>query len=248
VSYRARARAAGWGGGGAWAWAWECCSSSGGAGMPGLAAWVWVVCLQGAGGTHGIAYPSVWRLLCTAGRLEIKHVGSAGCETRLRPAALRCVACSCQLPTSRLSLLPAAARRRIRGLGMEVCTTLGMLSPEQAQQLREAGLTAYNHNLDTSPGRRAGPAGHTVWDMHAAAGVGAQGSLSVKSGAHTCSVAAKRQKLAAASSCWCAACSTLALGLCRNLYPNAPLTMPLPPLFPSSLFPPSPPVQSTTAR
>lgn len=41
--------------------------------------------------------------------------------------------------------------RRIRGLGMEVCTTLGMLTPEQAMQLREAGLTAYNHNLDTSP-------------------------------------------------------------------------------------------------
>lgn len=33
---------------------------------------------------------------------------------------------------------------------MEVCTTLGMLSPEQARQLKEAGLTAYNHNLDTS--------------------------------------------------------------------------------------------------
>lgn len=41
--------------------------------------------------------------------------------------------------------------RRVRGLGMEVCTTLGMLTPEQARQLREAGLSAYNHNLDTSP-------------------------------------------------------------------------------------------------
>lgn len=40
---------------------------------------------------------------------------------------------------------------KIRGLGMEVCTTLGMLTPEQAQELRMAGLTAYNHNLDTSP-------------------------------------------------------------------------------------------------
>jgi biotin synthase len=34
---------------------------------------------------------------------------------------------------------------------MQVCTTLGMLTAEQAKQLREAGLTAYNHNLDTSP-------------------------------------------------------------------------------------------------
>ncbi|KAF8350219.1 biotin synthase [Amanita rubescens] len=40
--------------------------------------------------------------------------------------------------------------REVRGMGMEVCTTLGMLTPEQACQLKEAGLTAYNHNLDTS--------------------------------------------------------------------------------------------------
>jgi len=40
--------------------------------------------------------------------------------------------------------------KEIRGMGMEVCTTLGMLDAEQARQLKEAGLTAYNHNLDTS--------------------------------------------------------------------------------------------------
>jgi len=40
--------------------------------------------------------------------------------------------------------------REVRKMGMEVCTTLGMLSPEQAKMLKEAGLTAYNHNLDTS--------------------------------------------------------------------------------------------------
>lgn len=34
--------------------------------------------------------------------------------------------------------------------GIIVCTTLGMLSPEQAIRLKEAGLSAYNHNLDTS--------------------------------------------------------------------------------------------------
>ena len=41
--------------------------------------------------------------------------------------------------------------RRVAALGMEVCCTLGMLSDAQAQRLAEAGLTAYNHNLDTSP-------------------------------------------------------------------------------------------------
>lgn len=36
------------------------------------------------------------------------------------------------------------------GMGMEVCCTLGMLNEAQAKELKEAGLTAYNHNLDTS--------------------------------------------------------------------------------------------------
>jgi biotin synthase len=40
--------------------------------------------------------------------------------------------------------------RGVRELGMEACATLGMLTDDQAQRLSEAGLTAYNHNLDTS--------------------------------------------------------------------------------------------------
>lgn len=39
----------------------------------------------------------------------------------------------------------------VRELGMEACVTLGMLKPHQAERLAKAGLTAYNHNLDTSP-------------------------------------------------------------------------------------------------
>lgn len=41
--------------------------------------------------------------------------------------------------------------RGVRALGMEACVTLGMLNDEQAGRLKEAGLSAYNHNLDTSP-------------------------------------------------------------------------------------------------
>jgi biotin synthase len=37
----------------------------------------------------------------------------------------------------------------VRGLDMEVCVTLGMLNAAQAKELKEAGLTAYNHNVDT---------------------------------------------------------------------------------------------------
>lgn len=38
----------------------------------------------------------------------------------------------------------------VRGMGMEACVTLGMIDQEQAHQLKAAGLTAYNHNVDTS--------------------------------------------------------------------------------------------------
>ena len=40
--------------------------------------------------------------------------------------------------------------RCVRDLDMEACVTLGMLTPDQANKLADAGLTAYNHNLDTS--------------------------------------------------------------------------------------------------
>jgi biotin synthase len=41
--------------------------------------------------------------------------------------------------------------RAVAALDMEVCCTLGMLTESQAAQLKEAGFTAYNHNLDSSP-------------------------------------------------------------------------------------------------
>jgi biotin synthase len=41
--------------------------------------------------------------------------------------------------------------RGVRALGLEACCTLGMLTAQQAAALAAAGLTAYNHNLDTSP-------------------------------------------------------------------------------------------------
>ncbi len=41
--------------------------------------------------------------------------------------------------------------RGVKDMGLETCMTLGMLTPDQAQQLAQAGLDYYNHNLDTSP-------------------------------------------------------------------------------------------------
>lgn len=40
--------------------------------------------------------------------------------------------------------------KSVKGLGMDTCMTLGMLSDEQTEQLKEAGLDYYNHNIDTS--------------------------------------------------------------------------------------------------
>lgn len=41
--------------------------------------------------------------------------------------------------------------KQVKGLGLETCMTLGMLNSDQAQELADAGLDYYNHNLDTSP-------------------------------------------------------------------------------------------------
>lgn len=41
--------------------------------------------------------------------------------------------------------------RQVNDLGLEVCVTLGQLSEGSARKLKEAGLSAYNHNIDTSP-------------------------------------------------------------------------------------------------
>ena len=40
--------------------------------------------------------------------------------------------------------------REVKAMGLETCATLGMLTPKQATELKNAGLDYYNHNLDTS--------------------------------------------------------------------------------------------------
>ena len=44
-----------------------------------------------------------------------------------------------------------ATIREVSQLGMEVCVTLGQIGPNEARKLKDAGVTAYNHNIDTSP-------------------------------------------------------------------------------------------------
>ncbi|HEX6636917.1 MAG TPA: biotin synthase BioB [Steroidobacteraceae bacterium] len=62
-----------------------------------------------------------------------------------------CMGAAWRSPKKRDIEAVAAMVREVRALGMETCATLGMLTPEQAQELKQAGLDYYNHNVDTSP-------------------------------------------------------------------------------------------------
>lgn len=61
-----------------------------------------------------------------------------------------CMGAAWRSPKDRDIQEVSAAVAAVKELGLETCATLGMLTPEQAQQLQDAGLEYYNHNLDTS--------------------------------------------------------------------------------------------------
>jgi len=86
------------------------------------------------------------------GLLDPKHVVSAAREAASRGVTRFCMGAAWrQAPEGREFEEVLEMVRGVSALGMEVCCTLGMLKDEQAQRLKEAGLSAYNHNLDTSP-------------------------------------------------------------------------------------------------
>ncbi|HEX4376742.1 MAG TPA: biotin synthase BioB [Steroidobacteraceae bacterium] len=61
-----------------------------------------------------------------------------------------CMGAAYRSPKPRELAAIATMIREVRALGMETCATLGMLTPAQATQLKDAGLDYYNHNLDSS--------------------------------------------------------------------------------------------------
>jgi biotin synthase len=62
-----------------------------------------------------------------------------------------CMGAAWRSPKDRDIPKVAAMIQGVKSLGLETCATLGMLSPEQAGALKDAGLDYYNHNLDTAP-------------------------------------------------------------------------------------------------
>ena len=76
--------------------------------------------------------------------LEKARLAKANGATRF------CMGAAYRSPKQKQLTQIVAMIKGVRALGMETCATLGMLTPEQAQTLKEAGLDYYNHNLDTS--------------------------------------------------------------------------------------------------
>jgi biotin synthase len=83
--------------------------------------------------------------------MEIDAVVEAAREARANGATRFCMGAAWRSPKDRDLDKVEAMVREVKSLGMETCVTLGMLKPEQAGRLADAGLDYYNHNLDTSP-------------------------------------------------------------------------------------------------
>jgi biotin synthase len=86
------------------------------------------------------------------GLLDISHVLQAANRAKSEGATRFCMGAAWrQVPQGREFESILEMVRGVSSLDLEVCCTLGMLTDDQAVQLKQAGLTAYNHNLDTSP-------------------------------------------------------------------------------------------------
>src|SRR6202165_1080708 len=83
--------------------------------------------------------------------LELEEVAARARAATPAGAARFCMGAAYRSPKSKDLNKVLAMVREVKSLGMETCATLGMLTPEQARELKAAGLDYYNHNLDTSP-------------------------------------------------------------------------------------------------
>jgi biotin synthase len=82
--------------------------------------------------------------------MKLGAVLSAAREARDHGATRFCMGAAWRAPKDRDLDKVVEMVGAVKALGLETCLTLGMLKPEQAQRLGEAGLDYYNHNLDTS--------------------------------------------------------------------------------------------------
>ena len=83
--------------------------------------------------------------------LSVDEVVTAATAAKEKGASRFCMGAAWRGPKQRDIEKMTELIRAVKALGMETCATLGLLKPGQAQQLGEAGLDYYNHNLDTAP-------------------------------------------------------------------------------------------------
>ncbi len=83
--------------------------------------------------------------------MDVDDVLARARAARDAGASRFCMGAAWRSPKDRDIPKVAAMIAGVKALGLETCATLGMLSPGQAQALRDAGLDYYNHNLDTAP-------------------------------------------------------------------------------------------------
>jgi biotin synthase len=83
--------------------------------------------------------------------LELGEVVARARAAKESGATRFCMGAAYRSPKSRDLRKVLAMIREVKSLGLETCATLGMLTPQQALELKSAGLDYYNHNLDTSP-------------------------------------------------------------------------------------------------
>ncbi|MEK7791625.1 MAG: biotin synthase BioB, partial [Pseudomonadota bacterium] len=83
--------------------------------------------------------------------LSLEEVVSAATAAKAQGASRFCMGAAWRGPKQRDMDKMTELVGAVKALGLETCATLGMLKPGQAQQLKDAGLDYYNHNLDTAP-------------------------------------------------------------------------------------------------
>jgi len=83
--------------------------------------------------------------------MDVDTVLAAAAEAKANGSGRFCMGAAWREPKDRDMDALCDMVAGVRAMGLETCMTLGMLSPEQADRLAEAGLDYYNHNIDTSP-------------------------------------------------------------------------------------------------
>lgn len=83
--------------------------------------------------------------------MSIEQVLEGAREARAQGATRFCMGAAWRSPPLKAIPELSAMIKGVKDMGLQTCMTLGMLSPEQAAELKLAGLDYYNHNIDTSP-------------------------------------------------------------------------------------------------